>query len=199
MNMKHKLARAMGIGAAVAAASSAFGLTGVASASTAQAAGVTSVSHQAGLATAGAATASAAIGCSDNNRSLAKKIAASGNFIETASVYTESGTKITLRYSSSYGCAWGLLSGAPYLGWPAGPGETSVDIWLDRSADGGASWQGPLGEIGTGGTRPSTYTGTFNMANYNAIRACGRDYNGNAFYGQYGPFHCTPWFFPGNP
>lgn len=189
MIIKHKLARVMGIGAAVVAASGAFGLTGVASASTAKAATVTSVSHQAG----------AAIGCSDNNRSLAKEIAASGNFVETASVYTEAGIKITLRYSSDYGCAWGLLSGAPRDGIMAGY------IWLDRSADGGASWQGYLGSISTYGLKSSTYTGTYSMVNYNAIRACGRDSIYLPLPGRtnspphFQPIFCTPWFFPGQP
>jgi hypothetical protein len=141
--------------------------------------------------------ASAATGCTDNNRSLAASIAASGNFMETASVYTEAGIKITLRYSSDYGCAWGLLSGATTYG------VTTGYVWIDRSADSGSSWQGLLGEVTTGGTKSSTYTGTFSAVNNNAIRACGQDSvyvplpGKNTPPPKFMPIVCTPWFFPG--
>ncbi len=52
------------------------------------------------------APAAAATGCGDGEKSFARSLASSGNFVETGNVWLETGSgKITLRYSSDSGCA----------------------------------------------------------------------------------------------
>ncbi|MFE7757727.1 hypothetical protein [Streptomyces sp. NPDC057429] len=43
---------------------------------------------------------------------------------------------VELRYSPSAQCGWGRVFG--------NPGTT---VWVDRSSDGGSTWQGKLGEV----------------------------------------------------
>jgi hypothetical protein len=141
-----------------------------------------------------ASPAHAATGCTES-RSTAESLANSGNFVEAVSVPLNLGGKATLRYSSDSGCAWGLVSD---LGPAADTGYQYGWIWLDRSADGGRTWQGLLGQRGTGGFQRSTYTGTFNTINNDSVRACGQTMvvipgTNETVTGEIG---CTAWFFP---
>lgn len=144
-------------------------------------------------------TAHAAVGCSEGSRATAQSIAASGDFVEAQNVWMDSG-KVTLRYSSETGCMWGLISD---LGTAADNGLQVGEVWLDRSTNGGATWQGKLGDINTGGNKRSTYTGTYNTIGYNAVRACGVNmYNvapvldPRSGTPSWGPIYCTGWFWP---
>lgn len=85
--------------------------------------------------------AEAATGCVDGDRAFAASLASSGDFVD-AGVTNIVGGKISLRYSSETGCAWGLISD---LGQAAEVGGMWGYIWLDRSTDGGRTWQGKLG------------------------------------------------------
>lgn len=80
---------------------------------------------------------------------------------------------IQLRYNSER-CAWGRILGGS-------PGDL---IWVDRSFDGGKTWQPHLGlkKINTGG---SQHTEAFNNKG-NLMRACGKVSN-------YPEVRCTHW------
>ncbi len=79
-----------------------------------------------------------------------------------------SGRLIELHVSDADGMAWGSID----------DGQLNDSIWLDRSWDGGQTWDGPLGEASI----PSTWTGTRTLM-YNlydpvdhrrgVVRACG--------------------------
>jgi hypothetical protein len=73
---------------------------------------------------------------------------------------------VTLRCSAGADCAWGLLSGlAPVL-------DPNGQVWLDRSSDGGATWeQSAVRE--TRWHNSSTCTTAWSTAGSNAVRACG--------------------------
>lgn len=144
------------------------------------------------------APAEAATGCTDGDRSYAASLASSGNFVEPGATNIVGG-KITLRYSSESGCAWGLISG---LGSAADWGGMWGYVWLDRSSDGGRTWQ-QVGVRHTGTSR-SSYTGTFNTIGRDAIRACGNTVlnvepviNPREGVPYENPIGCTAWFYPG--
>ncbi|WP_433174931.1 glycoside hydrolase family 76 protein [Actinoallomurus sp. CA-150999] len=91
------------------------------------------------------------------------------------------GRKLVLHVSGADGMAWGSIDN----------GTTGDAVWLDRSWDGGNTWEGLLGKASI----PSTWTGTRTLM-YNIsdprnhrrglIRACG-DANAVA---------CTDWVYP---
>jgi hypothetical protein len=144
------------------------------------------------------APAEAATGCTDGDRSLAASLASSGNFVD-AGVTNIVGGKISLRYSSESGCAWGLISD---LGAAAEVGGVGGYVWLDRSSNGGRTWQQLA--VRHSGLARSTYTGTFNTIGNDAIRACGQTVinvegalNPREGLPYFNPIGCTAWFYPG--
>ncbi|MET0234974.1 MAG: glycoside hydrolase family 76 protein [Kibdelosporangium sp.] len=91
------------------------------------------------------------------------------------------GRRLVLHVSDADGMAWGSIDN----------GVAGDAVWLDRSWDGGTSWEGLLGRA----TIPSTWTGTrtlmYNISNPSQhqrglLRACG-DAKGVA---------CTDWIYP---
>src|SRR2546421_4573462 len=119
-----------------------------------------------------AATVVCALYCDTRDPSLARQ--------ETFPVpeRNQNGRRIVLHVSDTDGMAWGGIDA----------GGTGDSIWLDRSWDGGANWEGLLGKASI----PSTWTGTRTLM-YNlydpaqhrrgVVRACG-DAQGVA---------CTEW------
>lgn len=150
--------------------------------------------------------ASAATGCTDNDRNFAETLARNNDFVEFGTTPTELG-KVTLRYSSESGCAWGLFNttgNTRTVDW----GLFKAYVWLDRSWDGGSNWNGRLGESKTDAWNHNAHTGTYHMVNSNAVRACSTHWanGGWADTGKppksvntpnLGAIVCTPWFFPG--
>lgn len=101
---------------------------------------------------------------------------------------------IALRYSDRYQCAWALVEGAP-----------GVTAWVDRSEDGGRSWDGELGKREVRPGNETTYTAayrTFDGEQIYDIRACGYGTitefepraRGAKFEDEDGPVICTEWF-----
>lgn len=85
------------------------------------------------------------------------------------------GRKIELRYHGSSRCAWGRISNGS-------PGD---EIWVDRSFNGGQSWQPKLGatQINSGSQK---YTVMYNNRG-NLMRACGKA-------GNRPEVRCTGWY-----
>ncbi|MFL6117986.1 glycoside hydrolase family 76 protein [Actinophytocola sp.] len=91
------------------------------------------------------------------------------------------GRRLVLHVSDVDGMAWGSIDN----------GVTGDSVWLDRSWDGGATWEGLLGKASI----PSTWTGTRTLM-YNVsdprnhrrglVRACG----------DAGGVGCTDWVYP---
>lgn len=120
-------------------------------------------------------------GCTDGSRDQALQYAQSGNFWEVGSVsYNDKvGTvdtvgSVVLRYNPTARCAWAV-----------GSGGAVASIYIDRSSDGGRTWQGRLGERSLG-TSNSTYTGVFNDSYPYVVRAC--------IVSPADLYHCTGWF-----
>ncbi|WP_237774485.1 glycoside hydrolase family 76 protein [Actinosynnema sp. ALI-1.44] len=91
------------------------------------------------------------------------------------------GRRLVLHVSDADGMAWGSIDN----------GVTGDAVWLDRSWDGGASWEGLLGKASIPGTWTGTRTLMYNISDPGAhrrglIRACG-DARGVA---------CTDWIYP---
>jgi rhamnogalacturonyl hydrolase YesR len=93
----------------------------------------------------------------------------------------QNGRRIVLHVSDADAMAWASIDN----------GTVGNAVWLDRSWDGGASWEGLLGRA----TIPNTWTGTrtlmYNLADPShhrrgVVRACG-DANG---------VQCTDWIYP---
>lgn len=89
--------------------------------------------------------------------------------------------RIVLHVSDVDGMAWGSID----------DGTTGNSVWLDRSWDGGATWEGLLGKASIPGTWTGTRTLMYNVSDVphhrrGVIRACG-DANGVA---------CTDWVYP---
>ncbi|MGI3204031.1 hypothetical protein ACRJ4W_49590 [Streptomyces sp. GLT-R25] len=80
-----------------------------------------------------------------------------------------------LRYNGTTECAWGRITGGA-------PGD---EIWVDRSADGGATWSPMLG-FTTITSGNDAYTTQWNDAGL-VMRACGTN-------GPGGAIACTGWF-----
>lgn len=124
---------------------------------------------------AGAAVAVCDLYCDTRDPSLARQ--------ETFPVPTklQNNRRIVLHVSDADGMAWASID----------DGTTGNAVWLDRSWDGGATWEGLLGKASI----PSTWTGTRTLMHNisdvphhrrGIVRACG-DANGVA---------CTDWAYP---
>lgn len=127
--------------------------------------------------------AAADVTCSDGSRASARDIAASGSVAEPVPAVTapslgsnDNGVEapfgralVKLRYSEQYQCGWALIEG----------GSPST-AWIERSSDGGRTWDGRLGEQEVGGFGRSAYSGafkTFDNGQVYSIRACGHGYH----------------------
>ncbi|MEU9026678.1 DUF2690 domain-containing protein [Streptomyces sp. NPDC048383] len=122
--------------------------------------GLTGTAAQAApAATTGAASA---LACSTSN-AVTKK---------TGSVDS---IRIELRYSTSSRCAWGRILNAD-------PGDK---VWVDRSANGGATWTGPMG-MTTVTSGSDTHTPAYDDAGW-VMRAC-------AWNDTTGTVRCTGWY-----
>ncbi|MER6185233.1 NlpC/P60 family protein [Streptomyces sp. NPDC001652] len=93
----------------------------------------------------------------------------------TAKSTTVFGRTVELRYNGTTECAWGRITG----------GTVGDEIWVDRSADGGNTWQPMLGyTVVTSGN--DAYTTQWNDSGL-LMRACGTN-------GRGGSIECTGWF-----
>jgi hypothetical protein len=118
------------------------------------------------LAMAGSTTASAADGCNNNNgRTVQEAIGARGQGIE-----------LRVNGSGDNTCAWGRIV----------VGAVGMHVWVDRSSDGGRTWEPQLGwrEIESGG---SVWTEAWRDRNGQLMRACGDS-------GYNTTIHCTKWY-----
>ena len=112
--------------------------------------------------------------CDDGQRSTAKYWADTAQFTTPKATAWVDGTaynKVELRYNSAARCVWALYNGGK-----------EAKVYIDRSRNGGATWDGWLG---TQGPSKSTYTGVYNDYSPYASRAC-------ASYA--GRFYCTGWY-----
>ncbi|MFF1518080.1 glycosyl hydrolase [Streptomyces sp. NPDC058305] len=128
---------------------------------------VSAVALMSGLFTAaGATTAGAADGCTNN----------SGLTQYTAFGTQGQGFELRRNGSGNNTCVWGRIVG----------GSPGMHIWVDRSNDGGRTWQGHLGEatITSGG---SVWTEAFADRNGQVARTCGDS-------GYNTPIRCTGWY-----
>jgi hypothetical protein len=92
---------------------------------------------------------------------------------ETVRSTTAGSASIDLRYSPSAQCAWGRVFG-----------NIGTAVWVDRSTDGGRTWQGRLGQTTiTSGTDAHTTEWDDHGV---VVRACADDNNGH--------IHCTDWY-----
>ncbi|MCX4546068.1 DUF2690 domain-containing protein [Streptomyces sp. NBC_01565] len=112
--------------------------------------------------TAAQAAPSGAAACSTSN-AVTKR---------TASVDS---IQIELRYSTSSRCAWGRI-------YSADPGDK---VWVDRSSNGGGSWEGPMG-MTTVNSGSDTHTPAYNDAGF-VMRAC-------AWNDTTTTTRCTGWY-----
>ncbi|WP_439657404.1 glycoside hydrolase family 76 protein [Lentzea sp. HUAS TT2] len=91
------------------------------------------------------------------------------------------GRRLVLHVSDRDGMAWGSIDN----------GVTGDSVWLDRSWDGGASWEGLLGRASIPGTWSGTRTLMYNVTDpvhhrRGLIRACG----------DAAAVTCTDWIYP---
>ena len=92
---------------------------------------------------------------------------------ETVRTATAGSASVELRYSPSAQCGWGRVFGNP-----------GTSVWVDRSTDGGSTWQGKLGQATiTSGT--DAHTSEFDDHGV-LVRACADDGNGH--------IRCTGWY-----
>ncbi|RPF33796.1 hypothetical protein [Streptomyces sp. TLI_185] len=119
------------------------------------------------LAMSGATTASAADGCNTDVVSGTARSATGGR-----------GQLFELRYNGSgtNTCAWGRVTN----------GSPGMHVWVDRSSDGGRTWEPQLGwrEIDAG---TSVHTEAWRDSNGKLMRACGDS-------GYNTPITCTGWY-----
>lgn len=115
------------------------------------------------------ATPAWAASCEDESRGSAREIAETGTVAEPSPVdpVVSTDLTVTLRYSDSYGCGWALVSGSP-----------GTLAWIDRSEDGGTTWQGPLGKRAIPEGDGNTYTAAYRAGGDTSysLRACGQSY-----------------------
>jgi hypothetical protein len=135
-----------------------------------------------------------AAGCIDGDRGTAAFLANNGWFFVPYGVapygivYSDQ-AKIELRYATNGSrCAWGLISNA----------APHSAIWLDRSHDGGRTWEtGQMGIQYVGNWSHDQYTGVYNDAGV-VVRACGFAYHPGPWWWtngySYGPTRCTAWY-----
>ncbi|HCT79332.1 MAG TPA: glycosyl hydrolase [Micromonosporaceae bacterium] len=91
------------------------------------------------------------------------------------------GRRIVLHVSNVDGMAWGSIDN----------GTTGDAVWLDRSWDGGPTWDGLLGKASIPGTWTGTRTLMYNLSDPShhrrgLVRACG----------DAGGVTCTDWVYP---
>jgi len=128
-------------------------------------------------------------GCTDGSRTQASQYAAAGQFYVPVPrvAWTEDppvGPKgggvtavIELRYNPAVRCAWALFTGPGFLG---------GGVWMDRSTDGGRTWDnGSMLGLRYPNTAGSWHTGVFNDSYPYVMRACGKNIN---------EIRCTAWF-----
>lgn len=140
----------------------------------------------------------AGIGCADNDRALASRIASSGQFIEPLTVYSRyegvARGKITLRYSAAYNCVWAIMERANNR--DPMSSMLRLNVWMDREHRYGGRFES--------GKRQwfdsITHTGTYTMNFYGRVRACGFT---EFIYPDFSPgvlnkdaVACTNWFYP---
>jgi len=119
--------------------------------------------------------APSAVTCEDGNRDAAKSVADTRDFTETRDIGNANpAIDVVLRYSRTYACAWGLISG-----------RDGDRIWVDRWVDGTTAWQAKRGDRAIRSGNGSTYTEAVRTGGA-AVRACGQPKNG-------GTIECTPW------
>jgi hypothetical protein len=111
-----------------------------------------------------------ALYCDTRDPSLARQ--------ETVSTQLLNGRRLALHLSDLDGMAWGSID----------DGTQGDAVWLDRSFDGGATWDGLLGKAAIPGTWTGTRTLMYNLSDPSnhrrgVVRACG-DAHAVA---------CTPW------
>ncbi|WP_018349906.1 DUF2690 domain-containing protein [Longispora albida] len=117
-----------------------------------------------GLAVAVPTAALAADGCTQDSTGT----------LETKDGYA--GRIIQLRYNPNSWCAWGRISN----------GRQGDHIWVDRSTDGGRTWQQLGWTTIAGATSTQRYTEAFYDGGNYVMRACG-DAGFNT------PITCTGW------
>lgn len=93
----------------------------------------------------------------------------------TAKSTTVWGRTVELRYNGTTACAWGRIIG----------GTVGDEIWVDRSSDGGETWEPMLGYT-TVTSGADAYTTQWND-NGLVMRACGTN-------GKGGTIACTGWY-----
>jgi hypothetical protein len=118
------------------------------------------------LAMAGSTTASAADGCTTNNGGTARSATGGrGQLFE-----------LRVNGSGDNTCAWGRVTN----------GAAGMHVWVDRSSDGGRTWEAQLGwrEVYSG---TSVYTEAWRDRNGQLMRACGDS-------GYNTTITCTGWY-----
>lgn len=122
-------------------------------------------------------------GCSDGDRGQAASYASSGRAMtpvpriawsDQVTSTNRTVASIELRYFPERRCAWALAGGG-----------TFVSTWIDRSTDGGRTWQGHLGYRDIRTPNTSTYTGVFNDSYPYVVRACASNWK---------TIRCTEWY-----
>jgi predicted alpha-1,6-mannanase (GH76 family) len=111
-----------------------------------------------------------ALYCDTRDPSLARQ--------ETVSTQLLNGRRLALHVSDLDGMAWGSID----------DGTAGDAVWLDRSFDGGATWDGLLGKAAIPGTWTGTRTLMYNLSDPSnhrrgVVRACGDAH----------AIGCTPW------
>jgi hypothetical protein len=127
------------------------------------------------LAHPAAAASPSPASCEDGSRDSAKAVADTKDFVESRDAGNANpGIDVVLRYSQTYECAWGLISG-----------HDGDHVWVDRWIDGEPTWQPKRGDRAIRSGNGSTYTEAVRTGGA-AVRACGQPKTG-------GIIECTPW------
>lgn len=130
--------------------------------------------------------------CAEGSRSEASRLASTGafvvggrrvNFADPAPTMNTNHGWVELRYHPQSRCAWALAGGG-----------VMNEFWVDRSRNGGRTWEGPLGvrTIGNGGiinASTISHSAAYRDGYSYVMRACIRvfpSYNNN--------IHCTNWY-----
>jgi hypothetical protein len=127
------------------------------------------------LSTPAHAATESAVSCEDGKRDSAKAVADTNAYVESHDINnTNPNIDVVLRYSQTYECAWGLISG-----------HDGDRIWVDRWIDGEPTWQAKRGDRGIRSGNGSTYTEAVRTGGA-GVRACGQEKKG-------GTIECTSW------
>jgi hypothetical protein len=99
------------------------------------------------------------------------------NITDATTARTATGeVTMQLRFSGSWQCGWAkLINGHP-----------GSQLWVDRTSDGGKTWQPWLGltQVHSG---TSNFTAMYDDTSHDLLRACGN-------WAHTGPTVCTTWF-----